>query len=135
MTTKLTLSKRERLKSSIIMEQLFSSGNSIKSGPFVLLWSLQKLSSSVPIQVAFSVPKKKFKKAVTRNKIRRLVKEAYRLHKTDLFDTVLKSEKQLALFILYRDNNESTQKELQDKIIVALSRLENELIIVLSNAD
>lgn len=117
------------------MEQLFSSGNSIKSGPFVLLWSLQKLSSSVPIQVAFSVPKKKFKKAVTRNKIRRLVKEAYRLHKTDLFDTVLKSEKQLALFILYRDNNESTQKELQDKIIVALSRLENELIIVLSNAD
>ena len=117
------------------MEQLFSSGNSIKSGPFVLLWSLQKLSSSVPIQVAFSVPKKKFKKAVTRNKIRRLVKEAYRLHKTDLFDTVLKSEKQLSLFILYRDNNESTQKELQDKIIVALSRLENELKIVLSNAD
>ena len=113
------------------MEQLFSSGNSIKSGPFVLLWSLQKLSSSVPIQVAFSVPKKKFKKAVTRNKIRRLVKEAYRLHKIDLFDTVLKSEKQLALFILYRDNNESTQKELQDKIIVALSRLENELKIVL----
>ena len=117
------------------MEQLFSSGNSIKSGPFVLLWRIQKLSSSVPIQVGFSVPKKKFKKAVTRNKIRRLIKEAYRIQKTGLFDTVLKSEKQLALFILYRDNNESTQKELQDKIIVALSRLENELKIELSNAD
>ena len=135
MTTKRTLSKRERLKSSVIMEQLFSSGNSIKSGPFVLLWRIQKLSSSVAIQVGFSVPKKKFKKAVTRNKIRRLIKEAYRLQKTGLFDTVLKSEKQLALFILYRDNNESTQKELQDKIIVALSRLENELKIELSNAD
>lgn len=135
MTTKRTLSKRERLKSSVIMEQLFRSGNSIKSGPFVLLWRIQELSSSVPIQVGFSVPKKKFKKAVTRNKIRRLIKEAYRLQKTGLFDTVLKSEKQLALFILYRDNNESTQKELQDKIIVALSRLENELKIELSNAD
>ena len=135
MTGKLTLSKRERLKSSIILEQLFSSGKSIKSGPFILLWDIQKLNTTVPVQVGFSVPKKKFRKAVDRNRIKRQLKEAYRLNKLNLFNLVLKSGEQVALFILYRDNKEFEHHELQDKIIVALSRLEKELKIVLNNAE
>tara|TARA_B110000467_G_C18194723_1_gene408215 strand:- start:436 stop:843 length:408 start_codon:yes stop_codon:yes gene_type:complete len=134
-TGKLTLSKRERLKSSIILEQLFSSGKSIKSGPFILLWDIQKLNTTVPVQVGFSVPKKKFRKAVDRNRIKRQLKEAYRLNKLNLFNLVLKSGEQVALFILYRDNKEFEHHELQDKIIVALSRLEKELKIVLNNAE
>lgn len=135
MTGKLTLSKRERLKSSIILEQLFSSGKSIKSGPFILLWDIQKLNTTAPVQIGFSVPKKKFRKAADRNRIKRQLKEAYRLNKLNLFNLVLKSGEQVALFILYRDNKEFEHQELQDKIIVALSRLEKELKIVLNNAE
>jgi ribonuclease P protein component len=80
MNKKNTLGKKERLKSKKLIGKLFEEGKSIKKYPFRLIYLIQdKNSFKIKIQASFSVPKRNFKKAVDRNRIKRLIKEAYRL--------------------------------------------------------
>jgi ribonuclease P protein component len=80
MNKKNTLGKKERLKSKKLIGKLFEEGKSIKKYPFRLIYLIQdKNSFKIKTQVSFSVPKRNFKKAVDRNRIKRLIKEAYRL--------------------------------------------------------
>jgi len=80
MNKKNTLGKKERLKSKKLIGKLFEEGKSIKKYPFRLIYLIQdKNSFKIKTQVSFSVPKRNFKKAVDRNRIKRLLKEAYRL--------------------------------------------------------
>jgi len=80
MNKKNTLGKKERLKSKKLIGKLFEEGKSIKKYPFRLMYLIQdKNSFKIKTQASFSVPKRNFKKAVDRNRIKRLIKEAYRL--------------------------------------------------------
>ncbi len=80
MNKKNTLGKKERLKSKKLIGKLFEEGKSIKKYPFRLIYLIQdKNSFKIKTQVSFSVPKRNFKKAVDRNRIKRLIKEAFRL--------------------------------------------------------
>ena len=80
MNKKNTLGKKERLKSKKLIGKLFEEGKSIKKYPFRLIYLIQnKNSLKIKNQASFSVPKRNFKKAVDRNRIKRLIKEAYRL--------------------------------------------------------
>ena len=80
MNKKNTLGKKERLKSKKLICKLFEEGKSIKKYPFRLIYLIQdKNSFKIKNQASFSVPKRNFKKAVDRNRIKRLIKEAYRL--------------------------------------------------------
>ena len=80
MNKKNTLGKKERLKSKKLIGKLFEEGKSIKKYPFRLIYLIQdKNSFKIKTQASFSVPKRNFKKAVDRNRIKRLIKEAYRL--------------------------------------------------------
>ena len=78
-----TLGKKERLKSRKLIERLFEEGTSIKNFPYRLVYIVTEKSSN---QSSFSVPKRNFKKAVDRNRIKRLIKEAYRLEKENVFE-------------------------------------------------
>ena len=90
--------KQERLKSKKVLEQLFAEGKSINSSPLKLIYLKTLLPERVPIQIAIAVPKKHFKSAVKRNRIKRLIREAYRLNKGPIFNNM---EAQYALVILY----------------------------------
>ena len=80
MNKKNTLGKKERLKSKKLIGKLFEEGKSIKKYPFRLIYLIQdKTSFKIKTQASFSVPKRNFKKAVDRNRIKRLIKEAYRI--------------------------------------------------------
>ena len=80
MNKKNTFGKKERLKSKKLIGKLFEEGKSIKKYPFRLIYLIQdKNSFKIKTQASFSVPKRNFKKAVDRNRIKRLIKEAYRL--------------------------------------------------------
>lgn len=124
---KLTLGKTEKLKSKVVIDHLFTNGRSIKSGPIVLLWDFTTNQAGVPLQMGVSVPKRRFKKAVDRNRIKRQMREVYRTNQQELYQLVRNSDRQLAIFLLYRGAESVTYKALQGKIIVTLKRLEEEL--------
>ena len=82
-----TFKRGERLKSRKVIEQLFKRGQSFAQYPLRIVWvDMEERRSEFPAQFALSVSKKKFKRAVDRNRIRRLVREAYRLNKHVLYE-------------------------------------------------
>ena len=85
---KFTLGKHERLKSRKLIEQLYLEGDSIKVFPFKMMFLKTKHTSNFPIQAGFSVPKRNFKLAVHRNRLKRLMRETYRLQKDIIYTQV-----------------------------------------------
>jgi ribonuclease P protein component len=81
-----TFPKKEKLKSKKLIEQLFVKGKSISSYPIKLIYLKVELPIDVPIQAGVTVPKKNFKSAVKRNRIKRLLRESYRLNKAAVFN-------------------------------------------------
>lgn len=75
-----TLGKEERLKSKKQITLLFTKGKRIKKLPLILIYIPLNFSNN-KVKVAFSVPKKNIKLAVDRNRIKRIMKEAYRKNK------------------------------------------------------
>lgn len=87
-TMKHTLGKEERLKSRKLIEQLYQEGNSVKAFPLRMIFLQTTHTSDNPVQVGFSVPKRNFKLAVHRNRIKRLMRETYRLQKDTIYKNV-----------------------------------------------
>ena len=83
---------------------------------------------SVPhtnLQAGFAVSTKKFKKAVDRNKIKRLMREAYRLQKNNLSDQLKAANKSLAIFVVYTGNDLPEYHHVFDKMSRVIARLIN----------
>ena len=93
-----SFNKNEKLKSRKQIEQLFKEGKSITRFPLKLYYLGIDRDIESKIQVGISVPKKNFKKAVDRNRIKRLMREAYRLNKHLIFNNI---EGNFAFLILY----------------------------------
>ncbi len=97
-----TFRPNERLKSRKTIGELFKSGNSFGVYPLRAVWiEVEQLPGNCPFQMTASVPKKRFPKAVDRNRIRRQVREAFRLHKHRLQQANAPAPKPIALMILY----------------------------------
>jgi len=77
----LSFSKKEKLKSKKLIERLFVEGKNVSSYPVKLIYLETTLPFDVAIQAGVTVPKKNFKSAVKRNRIKRLLRESYRLNK------------------------------------------------------
>jgi ribonuclease P protein component len=78
---KYKLGKEEKLKSKKLIERLFAEGNRIKSFPLQLIYLPINHNEVFPNKVGFSVPKRNIKSAVSRNRIKRLMREVYRKNK------------------------------------------------------
>lgn len=102
-TQRYTLSKAERLSWKRYIDQLFAEGQSFVAFPLrvVYLWTEEPMP--VPASILVSVPKKKFKRAVKRNFIKRQVREAYRVRKYDVIEPLKDKNKSLLLAFLYLD--------------------------------
>jgi ribonuclease P protein component len=81
-----TFRKEERLCSNKMIDGLFERGNQFVSYPLRGMYSIVELNTNFPVQVVFMVSKKKFKRAVKRNYIKRLMREAYRINKSILYN-------------------------------------------------
>ena len=68
-----TFSKEERLRSRKLFDELISTGKAVQEGRFRLIGKLTEIPSDLPAQVAFSVPKRNMKRAVDRNRMKRLM--------------------------------------------------------------
>lgn len=98
-----TFKKEERLKSRKVIQALFNrQGTSFGQYPLRLVWMpMEDRRSEYPVQFALSVPKRSFKKAATRNTLRRRMREAYRLHKHRIYTELADCEQQYAFMVLY----------------------------------
>ncbi|WP_340076311.1 ribonuclease P protein component [Leptobacterium sp. I13] len=85
---KYSFPKKEKLKSQLLIKKLFEEGKAVSDFPLKLLYLPSTSTEEVFIQAGFSVPKKAFKKAVDRNRIKRLMREAYRLQKVLVFNNL-----------------------------------------------
>ncbi|QCX01911.1 ribonuclease P protein component [Aggregatimonas sangjinii] len=90
--------KKEKLKSKKLIDRLFAEGKSVSSFPIKLIYLQTELPFEVPIQAGVTVPKKNFKSAVKRNRIKRLLRESYRLNKQLVFNN---SKGTFAFLFLY----------------------------------
>jgi len=79
-----SLGKNERLSRETWIQELFNKGSSFYFHPFKVLYLPHPDSGSTVNEVLFSVPKRQFKRAVDRNKIKRRLREAYRLNKSEM---------------------------------------------------
>ena len=95
---KFTFKKKEKLKSQKLIEQLFAEGKSFTVFPLRMLYLKTIHQDGSKIKTGVSVSKRNFKKAVDRNRIKRLLREAYRLNKPEYFNNITTS---YALMILY----------------------------------
>lgn len=90
--------KKEKLKSQKQIERLFSEGQSIGVYPLRMVYLKCDFTQETLIKTGVSVSKRNFKKAVDRNRIKRLLREAYRLNKPESFNNISSS---FTLMILY----------------------------------
>lgn len=95
---KFTFPKKEKLKSQKLIEKLFLEGKAVTSFPIRLLYLQTEFEDGSKIKTGVSVSKRNFKKAVDRNCIKRLLREAYRLNKPEYFNNITTS---YAFMILY----------------------------------
>lgn len=115
---KFTLRASEKLKSRKQITQLFDEGLSLKEYPIRLRF-LKVDEEDSQFKVAFSVPKRNFKLAVDRNRIKRLLRETYRLNKHILFGDV---ENSFVLMFIYTDKIEWKYQDLEKKMILLLHK-------------
>jgi ribonuclease P protein component len=94
----MSYSKKEKLKSEKLITKLFSEGQSVLAYPLRLVYLPTNSTDKVEIKTGVSVSKRNFKSAVDRNRIKRLLREAYRLNKSDYFNNITAS---YAFMILY----------------------------------
>lgn len=121
------LGKEDRLKSRKSIDLLFKKGKSFSHFPFKVFW-MQAAGDHV-LQAAFSVSSRNFKKATDRNRIKRLMREAYRLQKNTLYEALKTGQKKITLFIIYTGRELPEYNMVFEKtglIIKKLIKLSNE---------
>ncbi|MBK8846835.1 MAG: ribonuclease P protein component [Bacteroidetes bacterium] len=117
-------SKNERLCSRKIFDLLINSGEQFFTHPFKVIYCYHALSYiQEPLQVAFVVPKRIFKKAHDRNRIKRLMREAFRIQKNELKQAMFNQPKKLAVLIIFVNKTLTPYHEVESKIKLILHRL------------
>jgi ribonuclease P protein component len=123
MAIKQTFKKEERLSGKKSIATLFGEGSGFFVYPFKVVFLKVPDERPVPVQLLISVSKRNFKKAVDRNKIKRLIREAYRKNKHILCDDLSAHSKRLLLGFIYNAKTIMEYKEIERKIILILQRL------------
>lgn len=116
---KFGFSKEERLNSKKEIDALFSKGASFYFYPFMIKYAASGKEELAKHQVLISVSKRIFKKAVDRNKVKRLIREAYRLNKGMIVDV----DQKYSIAYIYTAKEIHSFAFVQKKLIGALKRL------------
>ena len=118
------LGKEEKLKSKKLIEQLFAQGNRVKAFPFQVIYLEIDHRGDFPIKLGVSVPKRNIKLAVNRIRIKRVMREIYRLNKYEISKNI--NKKYICMFIymgkeeLDYANMEISYLKLMDKFVTKI---------------
>ena len=124
---KASLNKKERLKSRKEIDFLFKEGKSFPLTPFRVYYRIKPSaegSTAISLQAGVGVSSRNFKKAVDRNRIKRLSREVYRLQKQPLLDTLVTVNKEMRLFVIYTGRELPHFEIVKEKFAIILKRLQ-----------
>ena len=96
-----TIKKEERLCSQKIIGEMFTSGESFLSYPLKVVFQKTDATQANPVQAAFTVSKRNFKRAVKRNLLKRRMREAFRLNKSGLYDELAAKQLHIAVMFVF----------------------------------
>lgn len=117
------LRKPERLSRKKIIEKLFAGGSrSFSIFPLRVVW-LPVEELDVPASLLVSVSKRRFKRAVKRNRVKRQIREAYRLNKQPLLEALAEKDLRLALAFIYLSDELTDSAVIAEKMKIALARI------------
>lgn len=113
---KFTYPKKEKLKSRIAIEELFTTGKTVTKYPLRMVYVQIANDDNLPLKVGVSVSKRHYKKAVDRNYFKRLLREAYRLNKHMLLDHITE-DKPYSMMLFYQSKDRLTFQEINHKMV------------------
>ena len=117
-----TLPKSERLRSRKTIALLFSEGKSITAAPVRMTWVPAVNADSSFFQFAVTVPKKNFKRAVDRNRLKRQTREGVRKNKSELVNILTGKNSPYALMFIFTGKEKVSYKEIEQQIVLILNR-------------
>ena len=106
---------------------LFQKGSTVISFPVKLIWMETDAEYVNPCQAMFVAPKRTFKRAHDRNKIKRRMREAFRLNKAPLYEAAISKNKKIILAFLLIGKKIETYKEIEAALVYQLKKAETNL--------
>jgi ribonuclease P protein component len=125
-TLRNTLGKQDRISGTKRLEQLFSSGDSFIAYPLRVIY-IRREKGEVDVSIVVSVSKKKFKRAVKRNRVKRLIRESYRLNKAVYLNICRQYDTGLDMAFLFLKDELPDYKEIENAILKTAAVLKNKL--------
>lgn len=123
-----TFNKSERISKKKDIDHLFANGMSFIFYPLRVVYSCIESSNKGSISILISVPKRKFKRAVKRNRIKRLIREAYRLNKGRLKGLIEDRNFRVLIGFIYLDNEVKEYHDIEKGIKKTMELLEEKLV-------
>lgn len=118
-----TLRKPERLNKKKIIEKMFAGGShSFSVFPLRVVY-LPVKELEAPASILISVSKRRFKRAVKRNRVKRQIREAYRLHKHGLLEALTGKDYRLAIAFIYLSDQLVDSSLIDLRMKIALARI------------
>lgn len=123
-----TFPKEEKLCSQKLMDEMFRTGHSFLMYPLRVVWKqVEEFPVESPAQAGFSVAKRLFKHAVSRNRLKRMLRESYRLQKHLLFDRLIQANVHIALMFVYIAKEELPYAKIEPAVMRAIGRINSEI--------
>ena len=113
--------KEDKLKSRKVIEELFAKGKNFSNFPLKVIWVPH--NQMAVLQAGVGVSSRNFKKAVDRNRIKRLMREAYRLQKHMLNESLERKQQKMSVFFLYLGKELPEYDLLYEKMGNSIKRL------------
>ena len=118
-----SFAKSEHLCGDKRISRLFTQGDAFIAYPLRVVYLIEPKKDAEAASVLVSVPKKRFKRAVKRNRLKRLIREAYRLNKQLIAEKLDEKQMQIHIAFNYVSDEELDFVTINKKMKVALQRL------------
>lgn len=118
-----SFAKSEHLCGEKRITRLFTQGDAFIAYPLRVVYLIEPKKDVEPASVMVSVPKKRFKRAVKRNRLKRLMREAYRLNKHELIEILNEKQLQIHVAFNYVSDDVLDFAAVEKKMKIAIQRL------------